>query len=177
MVIAQSELLRAGQRRPPMKSQVRAGLQKTAFPCHSNRDSMLAEGLQALLAEQGLVLYIDWQDASMPPDPSRETAARLQQRIKASDWFLFLATANSMASRWCPWELGYADCLKPLDRIAIVPTSDGRSTHGTNICSSIGAWMLPAAVICSGCQPAATRGSTSAASPPFEAKPCRCINV
>jgi hypothetical protein len=130
MAIAQSELLRAGQRRPLTKSQVRAGLQKTAFLCHSHRDSQLAEGLQALLAEQGVALYIDWQDASMPLEPNRETAARLQQRIKTSDWFLFLATTNSMASRWCPWELGYADGQKPLDRIAIVPTSDGKSTHG-----------------------------------------------
>lgn len=130
MSIAQAELLRAAQRRPLMKSQVRAGLHKMAFLCHSHRDSALAEGLQALLAEQGVTLYIDWQDATMPPEPNRETAARLQQRIKASDWFLFLATANSMASRWCPWELGYADGQKPLDRIAIVPTFDGRSTHG-----------------------------------------------
>ena len=45
-------------------------------------------------------------------------------------FFLFLATANSMASRWCPWELGYADGHKSLDRIAIVPTFDGTTTHG-----------------------------------------------
>ena len=131
MAIAQSELLRASQRRPLFRSQVRAGLQKTAFLCHSHLDSALAQGLQALLAEQGVALYVDWQDATMPSEPNRETAARLQQRIKTCDWFLFLATANSMASRWCPWELGYADGHKPLDRIAIVPTSDGRSTHGS----------------------------------------------
>lgn len=130
MAIVQFELLRAGQRRPLLKSQVRAGLQKTAFLCHSHHDSALAEGLQALLAEQGVALYIDWQDATMPPEPNRETAARLQQRIKACDWFLFLATANSLSSRWCPWELGYADGQKPLDHIAIVPTSDGTTTHG-----------------------------------------------
>ena len=66
----------------------------------------------------------------MPPEPNRETAVRIQQRIKTCDWFLFLATANSMASRWCPWELGYADGQKPLDRIAVVPTSDAMTTHG-----------------------------------------------
>ncbi|MCI3203861.1 MULTISPECIES: toll/interleukin-1 receptor domain-containing protein [Pandoraea] len=130
MAIAQSELRRAHQRHPFLKSQVRAGTQKTAFLCHSHKDAVLAEGLQALLAEQGVMLYIDWQDATMPPAPNRETAARLQYRIKACDWFLFLATGNSMASRWCPWELGYADGEKPLDRIAVVPTSDGATTHG-----------------------------------------------
>jgi len=83
-----------------------------------------------LLAEQGVELYIDWKDASMPPEPNRETASRIQHRIKTCDWFLFLATANSMASRWCPWELGYADGQKQPDRIAIVQTSDSTSTHG-----------------------------------------------
>ena len=130
MAIAQAELLRAGQRRPLLKSQLREGQHKTAFLCHSHRDEVLAEGLQALLAEQGVELYIDWKDASMPPAPNRETAARIQQRIKTCDWFLFLATANSMASRWCPWELGYADGEKQLDRIAIVQTNDSTTTHG-----------------------------------------------
>lgn len=130
MAIAQFELLRAGQRRPHLKSQIRAGLQKTAFLCHSSRDDTLAEGLQALLAEQGVELYIDWECASMPPEPNRETAARIQHRIKMCDWFLFLATANSMGSRWCPWELGYADGQKQPDRIAIIQTSDSTTTYG-----------------------------------------------
>ena len=130
MAIAQSELLRAAQRRHLLKSQARAGMQKTAFLCHSHRDDKLAEGLQALLAEQGVELYIDWKDASMPSETNRETASRIQHRIKTCDWFLFLATANSMASRWCPWELGYADGQKQSDRIAVVPTSDSTTTHG-----------------------------------------------
>jgi hypothetical protein len=108
MAIAQSELLRADQRQPIVKSQNRAGLQKTAFLCHSHRDEKLAEGLQELLAEQGVE----------------------QHRIRTGDWFLFLATANSMASRWCPWELGFADGQKQPDRIAIVQTSDSTTTHG-----------------------------------------------
>ena len=130
MAISQYELLRAGQRRPLLKAQARAGLQKTAFLCHSHRDDNVAEGLQALPPEQGVELYIDWKDASMPPQPNRETAARIQNHIKTCDWFLFLATANSMSSRWCPWELGYADGQKQPDRIAIVPTSDSTTTHG-----------------------------------------------
>jgi hypothetical protein len=54
MAISQYELLRAGQRRPLLKSIARSGVQKTAFLCHSHRDDSLAEGLQALLAEQGV---------------------------------------------------------------------------------------------------------------------------
>lgn len=130
MAIAQSELLKASQRQPFIKAQLHAGVQKTGFLCHSHLDHRLAEGLQALLAEQGIKLYIDWQDAAMPPQPNRETAARIQHNIRTCDWFLFLATANSMASRWCPWELGYADGQKPSERIAIVQTSDSTTTHG-----------------------------------------------
>jgi hypothetical protein len=130
MALAQSDLRRAAIRQPLRKSSVQAGLQRTAFLCHSHKDLELAEGLQVWLAEQGVDLYIDWQDAAMPEHPNRDTAERIQTHIRTSDWFLFLATANSMSSRWCPWELGYADGTKQLDRIAIVPTSDALTTHG-----------------------------------------------
>ena len=130
MALAQSELHRASQRQPLRKSQPHSGRQRTAFLCHSHKDSVLAEGLQAWLADQGVELYIDWKDATMPERPNRETAERIQLQIKTCDWFLFLATGNSMSSRWCPWELGYADGTKQLDRIAIAPTSDAVTTHG-----------------------------------------------
>jgi hypothetical protein len=66
----------------------------------------------------------------MPESTNEETAAKIQQKIRDLDYFVFLATENSMASRWCPWEIGYADGKKPRDRILIVPTSDNGSTHG-----------------------------------------------
>jgi hypothetical protein len=66
----------------------------------------------------------------MPDQPNAETAERLRRRIVDTTWFLFLATANSMSSRWCPWELGYADGKKPPQRIAVVPTREGATTHG-----------------------------------------------
>ncbi|WP_176645217.1 toll/interleukin-1 receptor domain-containing protein [Duganella sp. SG902] len=130
MAIDQSDLRRAAQRQTFRKSLLRAHGQRTAFLCHSHKDRELAEGLQVLLAEKGVELYIDWQDTAMPDKPNEETAGRIKLKIKNCDWFLFLATANSMSSRWCPWELGYADGSKPLERIAIVPTMDGLSTHG-----------------------------------------------
>src|SRR5262245_27456812 len=103
---------------------------KTAFLCHSHRDTELAQGLVALLLEAGWRVYVDWQDTEMPDTPNRETAKRIQQRIVELDYFLFLATSNSMSSRWCPWEIGYADGKKHIDRILVVPTRDGVKTHG-----------------------------------------------
>lgn len=128
MAISQTELRNAARQSTGVVA--KRASQRTAFLCHSHLDRELAEGLQVRLREQGFDLYIDWQDASMPPTPNSETADKLRGKIIACDWFLFLATANSVASRWCPWELGYADGKKPHDRIAIVPTSDHQTTHG-----------------------------------------------
>jgi len=131
MAIFQAELRGAAQRsvgRAPLTK--RAG-QASAFLCHSHVDRELALGLQTALREHGLDLYIDWQDGTMPTTPNAETANKLRQRIVGCDLFLFLATENSMKSRWCPWELGYADGKKQNDRIVVVPTSDGYTTHGS----------------------------------------------
>lgn len=101
-----------------------AARKQTAFLCHSHKDRTLAIGLQVLLEESGWNLYVDWQDTEMPEVPDKETAARIKIKIQQLDWFLFLATPNSAASRWCPWEIGVADKTKPHERIAIVPTTD-----------------------------------------------------
>lgn len=64
MAISQTRLLQLsiGASFPNTKA---AG-QRTAFLCHSHKDRHLALGLQALLSQHGLNLYIDWQDAEMP---------------------------------------------------------------------------------------------------------------
>jgi len=97
---------------------------QTAFLCHSHRDEDLAKGLQVMLAEEGWQLYIDWQDNEMPDQPNKATANKIKQKIGGLDWFLFLATPNSTNSKWCPWEIGFADNAKSHDRIVIVPTAD-----------------------------------------------------
>lgn len=68
----------------------------------------------------------------MPPKPNRVTAANIKNKIKRLDWFLYLATQNSSKSRWCPWEIGYADGVKPLDRIVIIPTQDANGQNYGN---------------------------------------------
>jgi hypothetical protein len=95
---------------------------RTAFLSHSHKDKDAAKGLQVILAEQGFVVYIDWEDPYMPDTPDRRTAERIQQRIRETDFLLFLATDNSTESRWCPWEIGFADGVKPTNSIIIIPT-------------------------------------------------------
>ena len=89
-------------------------------------------GLQQWLKEQGMDLYIDWQDASMPESPDATTASRIRNVIRGADVFLFLATRDSMASRWCPWELGFADGVKRDEQIAIIATRDASGNYYGN---------------------------------------------
>jgi hypothetical protein len=99
------------------------GLQ-TVFLCHSHHDADAVQGLMAMFIEEGWRVYVDWQDAAMPEKPTRETAQRIQQKIRELNYFIFLATRNSVASRWCPWEIGFADSAKHTDSILIIPTTD-----------------------------------------------------
>jgi TIR domain len=101
---------------------------KSAFLCHSHKDEELVKGLLVIFEEAGLDLYVDWRDHSMPETPNGVTAQKIQDKIKSSDVFLFLATANSKTSRWCPWEIGFADSSQK--GIYIIPTADGYGTYG-----------------------------------------------
>lgn len=130
MAIPQSTIRRAAGRPTNRlmtlsEAQVR---QQTAFLCHSHRDKELAQGIVALLQENGFDVYIDWADSSMPEPPDRDTAARIKQKITSLKYFLYLATGNAAASRWCPWEIGFADCRKGPDNVLIIPTTadDGK---------------------------------------------------
>ncbi|PKA22443.1 hypothetical protein CH381_30850 [Leptospira sp. mixed culture ATI2-C-A1] len=101
---------------------------KTAFLCHSHKDELLAKGLIAYLKKYEIDLYVDWLDHSLPETPNKITAQKIQSKIVQSDLFLFLATENSMKSRWCPWEIGYADASQK--EVLIIPTSSDSTTFG-----------------------------------------------
>jgi len=112
-------------------SKARQRRARTAFLCHSHLDADLAEGLVTLLNEAEWTVYVDWNDAAMPDSPNQQTAKRIKEKIVDLDYFLFLATQNSTSSRWCPWEIGYADGRKDNDQILIVPIAEGSKIHGS----------------------------------------------
>lgn len=129
MAITQRTLRAAASRfsqskHPRTLSEALSKKKSTAFLCHSHKDHQLALGLQTLMSENGCDLYIDWQDTEMPETPNRETASRIKNKIKTLNIFLFLATENSTSSRWCPWEIGYADSVKGYDYLFIIPTEN-----------------------------------------------------
>jgi len=135
MAISQSTILSYERYASVKKSaelikEAKATQKQTAFLSHSHHDARLAKSVQAFLSAAGWEVYIDWEDSGMPDSPNRQTADQIQSKIRDLNWFLFLATQNSMKSRWCPWEIGYADGVKPYDNILILPTSDTGGSHG-----------------------------------------------
>lgn len=129
------DLDRAAQRvtahRKMTLNEARSAGRKTAFLSHSHLDRERAKGLQTLLEETGWDVFIDWEHNLLDDRPTRETARWLQRAIEASDWLMYLATPNSARSRWCPWEVGYADGKKDSRAIVVIPTSDGYTTYGS----------------------------------------------
>lgn len=136
MAIAYSTLRAAAQRpRVVVAKSITEAQQKglrSAFLCHSHKDSQLVEGFVNYVKEKGWDVYIDWADTTLPSSPSRETATRIKSKIKSSDLFIFLATENSVGSRWCPWEIGFADGVKPINTILVVPTTDDSGRYHGN---------------------------------------------
>ena len=128
--------LESAAARPLRKSltlnEARTAGAQTAFLCHSHLDRARLIGLLNLISDEGWKVYVDWADEDMPETPTYETAARIQGKIRDLNYFLFLATPNSMSSRWCPWEIGFADGVKRNEQIIVIPTTDhsGRS-HGS----------------------------------------------
>ncbi|WP_449125420.1 toll/interleukin-1 receptor domain-containing protein [Pseudomonas viridiflava] len=135
-MISTDSLRSASYRRSQFNVQARSIQQaknlghSTIFLCHSHKDQNLALGFAQLLQEAGCKVYIDWLDADMPERPNKDTATRIQHQIKENDYFVYLATENSSRSRWCPWEIGFADGVKLNDKIVIAPTQDTRGTYG-----------------------------------------------
>jgi hypothetical protein len=94
------------------------------FLSHSHHDSEYVKDAIVLLRKMGVDVYVDWMDDSMPKETSGETAALLKQKIKENDKFVFLATNNSIESKWCNWEIGFGDAHKYINKIALFPLKD-----------------------------------------------------
>lgn len=60
---------------------------KRAFLSHSHLDQELALGLKMMFDKVGVGLYIDWLDLTMPAATNVETARKIQEAIRQSDYF------------------------------------------------------------------------------------------
>jgi hypothetical protein len=94
------------------------------FLSHSHLDEELVESMIIFFRTLGVDVYVDWKDDSMPASTSGITAMELKEKIRDNDKFIFLATNNSLKSKWCNWEIGYGDANKYIDKIAVFPLAD-----------------------------------------------------
>ena len=96
------------------------------FLSHSSKDEELLVGAITLLKNHGGNVYIDEADPEMPTHTSEETANTLKNRIQQAKKFVLLATENSKNSNWVPWELGFADGAKGIEKIALFPAVENQ---------------------------------------------------
>ena len=101
------------------------------FLSHSHHDASLVKKIALLLKTLGVEVYVDWLDETMPSSTCDKTASKIKQKIKQNHKFIFLATNNSIESKWCNWEIGFCDANKYNDDdIAIFPVKDNNEWKG-----------------------------------------------
>lgn len=91
------------------------------FLSHSHHDKDHVQAARQFLEAHGASIYVDWEDGEMPITTDADTAKLLKKRIIECSCFVLLASERIKASLWVPWELGFADAAKSVDRIAILP--------------------------------------------------------
>lgn len=109
-----------------------AAISKThIFLSHAFDDRELLVGAVLMIEDLGYSVYIDWRD-----DPTLDrklvtpaTAAKLKERMDASQCLFYAVTPSATESTWMKWELGYKDGEN--GRTAILPIV-GSSTEAYN---------------------------------------------
>ena len=98
------------------------------FVSHSSQNKELIHDIMKLINAQGLVCYIDWvedREQLRRELSSKDTAEVIINRIKQSKVFVYVLTKECVASKWSPWELGYAHAIgKPIFVIQIDEIDD-----------------------------------------------------
>lgn len=91
------------------------------FLSHKHDEQSILQDVVAFLKEEGVDIYVDWMDPSMPAYTNAETAHKLKEKIRVADKFILVATPNAINSKWCNWELGLGDAAKYKEHIALLP--------------------------------------------------------
>lgn len=92
------------------------------FISHSSHDvEFIKKVLLFLKNDKGVNgAYVDWLDPDMTHETNAQTAINLKDRIKNAKKVIYVVTQESLKSAWCSWEIGYADCSKGINDIAIL---------------------------------------------------------
>ena len=92
------------------------------FVTHASVDNEFVKKVLLFLkyAKGGVHGYVDWQDPKLQHPTDAETAKQLKDRIKRARKLIYVVTNDSLKSVWCSWELGFADCDKGIEDIAVL---------------------------------------------------------
>lgn len=99
----------------------------TVFLSHKHNDLEDEEELKGfieLLEDNGVKVYIDSMDNTLPQQTTGDTANRIKEIIKHCNKFVLIATSKAIKSYWCNWELGIGDVHKFQKHIAILPIKE-----------------------------------------------------
>lgn len=100
-----------------------------AFISHKHDEEEYVYRLRDILKRYGFEGYVDWEDDGMPPITSGETALKLKDRIQNSKKFILIATEAAIESKWCNWEIGFADAHKYINHVALFPIKGDFSNY------------------------------------------------
>lgn len=88
------------------------------FISHSSQNEGIIASLVKALNAEKYVCYVDWMADRQQLNRQltcKETAEVIVNRIKQSRVFVYVLTKECIASKWSPWELGYAYAIgKPI---------------------------------------------------------------
>lgn len=104
----------------------------SVFISHKHNDLDDLKGIIGFLEKNfNVIAYIDSRDLSMPKITSGETAEKIKDRIKKCKRFILLATNGAIESKWCNWELGFADAIKG-EKAVLFPMKEKGSNYKGN---------------------------------------------
>lgn len=92
------------------------------FISHSSRDVEFIKKVKFFLKHSKGVtdVYVDWEDPDMMHETDAQTAVDLKARIRKANKVIYVVTNDSLKSVWCGWEIGYADCDKGVEDVALL---------------------------------------------------------
>lgn len=95
--------------------------EKSIFISHKHGEQEFVYRLKDLLEKYGFTGYVDWEDDTMPEETSGETARKIKDEINKAYKFILIASNAAIESKWCNWEIGYADARKYINHLALFP--------------------------------------------------------
>lgn len=114
---------------------IASNLNKIVFLSHSFRDKTHLKLVEEFFKNFDAGIFTDEGEKNLPTVPSPKTTQILKGNIYSYQRFIILVSPESQDLHWIPWELGLADGLKGVSKMALLPVTldpDGEewSLHG-----------------------------------------------